>query len=64
MKRVSSTAMDHVSARLEDAAVARLDVLAPLIAPLGSKPTRSMSVRACILIGLVVLEKEYLKEPK
>lgn len=53
--------MDHVSTRLDAATVARLDALAPLIAPLGTKPARSVAVRASILRGLDALEAEHAK---
>jgi hypothetical protein len=53
-----------VSTPLDAATVQRLDALAPLIAPLGSKPSRSMAMRACILTGLDVLEAKYIKEAK
>jgi hypothetical protein len=44
--------------------VERLDALAPLIAPRGSKPSRTMAVRACILTGLDVLEAKHAKGSK
>ncbi len=50
--------LDHVSTRLDAATVARLDALAPRIAPPGAKPTRSMATQACILAGLDVIEKQ------
>lgn len=50
--------MDHVSTRLDEATIARLDALAPQLAPLGVKPARSIAVRACILTGLDVLEAQ------
>jgi hypothetical protein len=56
-----AASVDHVSTRLDSAAVARLDALAPFIAPLGSKPARSVAVRACILTGLDVLETKHAK---
>lgn len=55
--------VDHVSTRLDTEAVARLDALAVKLAPLGVKPARSIAVRACILTGLDVLEKQ-LATPK
>ena len=57
MKGASS--VDHVSARLDVATVARLDALAVVLAPLGAKPSRSIAVRACILTGVDVLEKQH-----
>ena len=56
--------LPDVSTRLDAATVARLDALAPLIAPLGSNPSRSMAVRACILAGLDVLEAKHAKGAK
>ena len=56
-----AASMDHVSTRLDAATVARLDALVPLITPLGTKPARSVAVRACILTGLDVLEKLHAK---
>ena len=53
-----------VSTPLDAAAVKRLDALAPLVAPLGSKPSRAMAVRACILTGLDVLEAKHAKGSK
>lgn len=53
--------MNHVSARLDAATMARLDALAPPIAPLGTKPSRSVAVRACIFTGLDALEALYAK---
>jgi hypothetical protein len=55
--------MDHVSTRLDAPTIARLDALAPLLAPLGTKPARSIAVRACILTGLDVLEKQHKGTP-
>ena len=52
----SATSVDHVSARVEPAIMARLDALAPLITPIGTLPSRSIAVRACILTGLDALE--------
>ena len=52
----SATSVDHVSARVDPAVMARLDALAPLITPLGTTPSRSIAVRACILTGLDALE--------
>ena len=53
--------VDHVSTRLDAATVARLDALAPLIVPLGVKAARSVAMRACIVVGLDVLEKQHAK---
>jgi hypothetical protein len=36
--------------------MARLDALAPRITPLGTLPSRSIAVRACLLAGLDALE--------
>ena len=52
----SAASVDHVSARLDAATTSRLDALASLITPLGTQPSRSIAVRACILTGLDVLE--------
>lgn len=52
------------STSLDAAAVKRLDALAPLVAPLGSRPSRAMAVRACILTGLDVLETKHAKGSK
>ena len=54
-------AVDHVSTRIDETTVARLEKLAPLIAPIGTKPARSIAVRACILTGLDVLEARLAK---
>ena len=56
----SAASMD-VWTRLDAVFVARLDALAPFIAPLGSKPSRSMAVRACIITGLDALEAKHGK---
>jgi hypothetical protein len=48
--------VDHVSARVEPAIMARLDALAPRITPFGTLPSRSIAVRACLLAGLDALE--------
>ena len=53
-----ATSVSHVSARLNAATIARLDALAPIVAPLGVKPSRSMAILACILTGLDVLEEK------
>lgn len=58
-----AASMDHVSTRLDAATIARLDALAPLLAPLGVKPARSIAVRASILTGLDVLEKQHRGTP-
>jgi hypothetical protein len=50
-----------VSTPLDAAVVKRLDALAPLVAPRGSKPSRAMAIRACILTGLDVLEAKHAK---
>lgn len=57
----SAASVDHVSTRLDAETVARLDALAPLIAPLGTKPARSIATRACILAGLDALEAQLAK---
>lgn len=59
-----AASMDHVSTRLDAATIARLDALVPLITPLGTKPARSVAVRASILRGLDALEAPYGKEPQ
>jgi hypothetical protein len=59
-----AASMDHVSTRLDAATTARLDALAPLIAPLGTKPSRSVAVRACILTGLDALEALHARAPR
>jgi hypothetical protein len=41
---------------VDAATTTRLDALAPLITPLGTTPSRSIAVRACILTGLDALE--------
>ena len=51
--------VDHVSTRLDEATIARLDALAVVLAPLGVKAARSIAVRACILTGLDVLETQH-----
>ena len=55
-KQPSATSVDHVSARVDAATTIRLDALAPLVTPLGTTPSRSIAVRACILTGLDALE--------
>ncbi len=57
-----SSAKDHVSTRLDPATIERLDVLAPLMAPIGTTPNRSAVTRACILLGLDVLEAEHARK--
>jgi hypothetical protein len=54
-----SGASRHVSVRLENPVIERADDLAALMTPLGTKVNRSVALRACILIGLPVLEKQY-----
>ena len=56
--------LSPVSTPLDAAVVERLDALAPLIAPRGSKPSRAMAVRACILTGLDMLEVKHAKGTK
>ena len=58
-KQTSALSVDHVSARVDAATAARLDALAPWITPLGTSPSRSIAVRACILTGLDALEALY-----
>ncbi len=60
---MSASSVDHVSTRLDAEIVARLDALAVVLAPLGVKPARSIAVRACILTGLDVLEKQHKGTP-
>ena len=60
---MSASSVDHVSARLDAETVVRLDALAVVLAPLGAKPARSIAVRACILTGLDVLEKQHTRTP-
>ena len=60
----SATSVDHVSARLDAATTARLYALAPLITPIGTKPSRSMALRACIFTGLDALEALHGKGPR
>lgn len=55
--------MDHVSTRLDAPTIARLDAIAPFVAPLGVKPSRSMALRAAILTGLDTLEKQHKGTP-
>jgi hypothetical protein len=59
-----ATSTDHVSTRLDTATTARLDALAPLIVPLGTEPSRSIAIRACILIGLDALEALHARAPR
>jgi hypothetical protein len=63
-RQSSAASVDHVSARLDAATTARLDALAPLLTPLGSQPSRSIAVRACILTGLDALEAMHGKGAK
>ena len=53
---------DHVSTRLDPATIERLDALAPAMAPLGTTPNRSVVVRACVLVGLDLLEAEHARK--
>jgi hypothetical protein len=55
---------EHLSARLDPTTVERIDVLAARMVPRGTDPNRSVVIRACCLIGLDVLEKQYVKEPE
>ena len=55
----SATSTDHVSTRLDAATIARLDAIAPAIAPLGTTPCRSMALRAAIFTGLDILEARH-----
>jgi hypothetical protein len=55
-KQAAAASVDHVSARVDAATTARLDALAPRITPLGTTPSRSIAVRACILTGFDALE--------
>lgn len=57
----SPAPMDHISARVDAVTIARLDALAPLLAPLGAKASRSIPMRACILLGLDMLEAQHAK---
>lgn len=57
----SAASVDHVSTRLDAEIIARLDALAPVLAPLGAKPARSIATRACIRAGLDVLEAQLAK---
>jgi hypothetical protein len=63
-KQTAATSVDHVSARVDPATTARLDTLAPLVTPLGTTPSRSIAVRACILTGLDALEALHGKVPR
>ena len=54
-----ATSVNHVSARLDAATVTRLDALAPVVAPPGIKPSRSIAVRVCIISGLDTLEAQH-----
>jgi hypothetical protein len=57
--------MTQVTPRLDPSVIARIDAIAPKIAPLGAQPSRSMAVLACILTGLDTLEKQHgVKVPK
>ena len=59
--RRPAASVNHVSTRLDAAIVARLDALAPAVAPSGIKPSRSVAVRACIFTGLDALEAQRAK---
>jgi hypothetical protein len=59
-----SLASKHVSVRLEQAYIEDVDTLAGLMTPLGTKANRSLALRACVLIGLEVLKKQYATEPE
>ena len=63
-KPKKNDAMAHVAARLDAEVIARLDALAAALAPLGSKPSRSIAARAAILTGLPILEAQYMKARK
>lgn len=54
---------DHVSVRLDEATIARIDAIAPSGTPSGVKKARSIALRACILTGLDVLEKQHKGTP-
>ena len=62
-RRPRTEFVDHVSTRLDESTVARLEALAIRIVPLGTKPSRSIAVRACILTGLDVLEAQVARAP-
>jgi hypothetical protein len=49
----------HVSVRLETDVIEDVDTIADLMTPLGSKKNRSTALRACILVGLELLKKQY-----
>lgn len=55
----SAAPTTQITQRLDASTVARLDAIAPVIAPLGAQPSRSMAVLACILTGLDTLEKQH-----
>ena len=54
-----SAASKHVSVRLETGIIEDVDTLADLMTPLGSKKNRSTALRACVLVGLEVLQGRY-----
>lgn len=56
-----SLASRHVSVRLENPYIEDVDTLARLMTPVGTKANRSVALRACVLIGLDVLKKQYVK---
>ena len=54
--QLRAASKNHVSTRLDESTVARLDALALRLVQLGAKPSRSVAVRKCILTGLELLE--------
>ncbi len=50
---------NHISTRLSATTVARVDALVPAVTAPGTKPSRSVAVRACILTGLDALEAQH-----
>ena len=63
--RRPAVSINHVSARLDEPTIARLDALAPLLTSLGTTSLRSIVLRAVILTGLDVLERQHAgKLPK
>jgi hypothetical protein len=54
----------HVSVRLDADTIERLDALGVVLAPFGTEPTRSIAMRATVLKGLEVLEREHAKNVK
>ena len=64
-KKRAAVIRNHVSARLDEPTIARLEVLTPLLTAYGSVPVFSTALRAVIFTGLDVLEKQYAdKLPK